>query len=53
MASEINSRSTLVYPEPLSKESDMRLNRSEMYSNHEKVNQYGLQKKLFEKCHSL
>lgn len=44
MASESNSGSTLVYPKPSSKESDMRLNCNETYINDEKVNQYVLQK---------
>lgn len=43
MASGRNSGSTLVYPEPLSEESNMCLNRNETYTNDEKVNQYFLQ----------
>lgn len=43
MARERNSESTFVYLEPLSEESDIRLNRNEMYINDDKVNQYVLQ----------
>ena len=44
MESRSNSGSTIVYPEPLSKELDMCLNSNEIYNNDEKVNQYALQK---------
>lgn len=40
MESRSNSGLTFVYPELLSEESDMCLNRKETYTNDEKVNQY-------------
>lgn len=44
MASESNSGSTLIYPEPLSKKSDMRINRNKTYYNDEKNYQCIFQK---------
>lgn len=52
MASGSKSEPILVYPEPLSEESDMCLNRNETYTNDEKVNQYILQN-MFELNHTM
>lgn len=43
MASGTNFRSTLIYAEPLSEESNMHINRNKTYTNDKKVNQYVLQ----------
>lgn len=43
MASENNYGSTLVYPELLSEESNIRIIRNKIYNNDEKINQYILQ----------
>lgn len=46
MESESNSGLTLIYPKPLSEESDRRISGNKIYNNDEKVNQYVLQNNL-------